>query len=225
MAIGPAAFSAGLKLRALVGEPISSSPTFLRRSEEVIRAIQSLPAHQNMVLFSPVVAPLYPVQPNEHPIDPFEPLGRALSHHHQRIQHVPFVPSAGATETHRIFFKQAGAAVVVVCDSANASTTRRLNLLDQIGFAESMQRLAASLEESAVSPASGAPSVPSLILLVIIERHRLPDVAHEMAQFETVLHCESYGVDALQRAADAIFQRSAATAADPGAGRSEDDPI
>ncbi|KAF2454484.1 hypothetical protein BDY21DRAFT_366248 [Lineolata rhizophorae] len=51
---------------------------------------------------------------DEPPMDPFEPLGRALSRHHRRVRHVPFVPRVGLTATHGPFVALAGAVIVVV---------------------------------------------------------------------------------------------------------------
>ncbi|EKG11190.1 hypothetical protein MPH_11661 [Macrophomina phaseolina MS6] len=118
-------------------------PEFLRRDAHVLTAIRSLPRSSNLVLFTPVVPPApeedssFPsptaggaVQEDrpgrtssradaDAPMDPFEPFGRALSRHHSRVRHVPYVPAVGMTTTHHTFLKHAAAAVVVVvvCNS------------------------------------------------------------------------------------------------------------
>lgn len=52
--------------------------------------------------------------------DPFEPLGRALSHSHSRIRHVPYTISAGLTSTHMAFLNRASAVVLVLCNCSSA---------------------------------------------------------------------------------------------------------
>ncbi|EMC96532.1 hypothetical protein BAUCODRAFT_148129 [Baudoinia panamericana UAMH 10762] len=47
--------------------------------------------------------------------DPFETLGRAMSKQHNRIMHVPFVPSVGFTKTHEAFLAAGDAVLVVSC--------------------------------------------------------------------------------------------------------------
>lgn len=116
------------------GGSMPSPPFFLRRDAQTLAAIRSLPRTANLVLFAPVAPPEdleEPLSPAEGgavqdlrlgksradadaPMDPFEPLGRALSRHHSRIRHVPYVPSVGMTGTHQAFLEHAAAVVLVV---------------------------------------------------------------------------------------------------------------
>ncbi|KAK4550482.1 hypothetical protein LTR36_000061 [Oleoguttula mirabilis] len=73
--------------------------------------------------------------------DPFEHLGRALGKHHQRIRHVPYVPSVGFTETHEAFLAKADGIIIVTCEpepKACQSGTPEAVLSKQADFAESV---------------------------------------------------------------------------------------
>lgn len=128
------------------GRSMVTSPGFLRRDAQTLNAIRSLPRSANLVLFTPVVPPepgpepeLVSSSPNEvkyskkaagrasadAPMDPFEPFGRALSRHHARVRHVPYVPSVGMTGTHKTFLQHASAIVlVVVCNRGEEGRKR-----------------------------------------------------------------------------------------------------
>lgn len=118
-------------------------PEFVCCDAQTLSAIRSLPRSSNLVLFAPVVPPEpepVPAEgavqepPGKHgssradadaPMDPFEPLGRALSRHHSRVRHVPYVPSVGMTTTHQTFLEHAAAVVLVVaCNRSNRSHPR-----------------------------------------------------------------------------------------------------
>src|SRR4051812_22451231 len=55
-----------------------------------------------LLLLTPGVAPSLPSARSGLPglpMDPFEPLGRALARHHPKIRHVPYLPRNGITGT------------------------------------------------------------------------------------------------------------------------------
>ncbi|OJD31535.1 uncharacterized protein BKCO1_4700037 [Diplodia corticola] len=129
------------------GRSMVTPPRFLCRDPHTLAAIRSLPRSGNLVLFSPAVPPEPEPQPSfgddggavqspphtsksgrasgDAPMDPFEPLGRALSRHHSRVRHVPYVPSVGMTGTHRTFLEHASAIVLVVVCNAEQGRSRR----------------------------------------------------------------------------------------------------
>ncbi|KAF2146034.1 uncharacterized protein K452DRAFT_294643 [Aplosporella prunicola CBS 121167] len=105
-------------------------PSFLRRSAPALAALRALHPQGILLLLTPAVPPLSSSsssssssttssgstskQQQNEPMDPFEPLGRALSRYHRRIRHVPYVPTVGLTETHLAFLAHAAAVVLVV---------------------------------------------------------------------------------------------------------------
>ncbi|KAL0258693.1 hypothetical protein SLS55_006194 [Diplodia seriata] len=131
------------------GRSMVTPPKFLRRDARTLPAIRSLPSSGNLVLFTPVVPPEPDPTPSsgdeggavqpppysknaDAPVDPFEPLGRAMSRHHSHVRHVPYVPSVGMTATHRTFLQHASAIVmVVVCKNDDEGRSRPIGLEDQ----------------------------------------------------------------------------------------------
>ena len=93
---------------------LSTGPTPLR----------NLPPTAVLVLLSPTVpSQAIPANPADAAAsDPFEPLGRALSHSHSRIRHVPYTVSAGLTGTHMAFLNRASVVVLVLCNASSALT-------------------------------------------------------------------------------------------------------
>ncbi|KAL8710518.1 MAG: hypothetical protein Q9220_004951 [cf. Caloplaca sp. 1 TL-2023] len=69
-----------------------------------------------LLLLTPTVPRRHPTSPS----DPFEPLGRALSHSFSRLRHVPYTLSAGITENYRPFFQRATAVILVLCNTSSA---------------------------------------------------------------------------------------------------------
>lgn len=52
--------------------------------------------------------------PQNRPIDPFEPLGKALAKHHPWIRHVPYLPRNGITGTHVVHIRLATVVIFVI---------------------------------------------------------------------------------------------------------------
>ncbi|KAF1810992.1 hypothetical protein P152DRAFT_450580 [Eremomyces bilateralis CBS 781.70] len=72
---------------------------------------------------SDILLLLSPAIPGPIPdMDPFEPLGRALSGFHPKVRHVPYVPSIGMRDIHREFLAEAGAVIVVLACSLTSKT-------------------------------------------------------------------------------------------------------
>ncbi|KAF2755168.1 hypothetical protein EJ05DRAFT_488701 [Pseudovirgaria hyperparasitica] len=163
---------------------------------------------ENIVLFTPAVAPLY--QPGR---DPFEPLGRALSKHHSRIRHVPYVHEM--THEHLTRLREAHAVVVVVCDAGGSAKSviydnggavkcKGSNLEEQVAFAKAVNRTIMDDEGDMFH-------LPVILVLVTEdpkEKYRgqtLKDNLIHTFGSGTVVHCGSYSTDALERVADRIF--------------------
>ena len=78
-----------------------------------------------VLLLTPMV-PLIDARGGE--LDPFEPLGRALSRTQPRIRHVPYMLSAGLTPTHLAFLSRAAAVILVLACTSSALTEAQLEV-------------------------------------------------------------------------------------------------
>jgi hypothetical protein len=98
----------------------------------------------NLLLLTPYLHYPPPNTPPSLAMDPFEPFGRALTAYHRRIQHVPYVAKRGMIDVHRELMAEAGAAIVVICDSSASSGLEgeRLDRVkDQERFARAIGKL------------------------------------------------------------------------------------
>jgi len=91
--------------------------------------LQSLPTRSVILLMTPTVTPL---RAQGRSADPFEPLGRALSHHQPRIRHVPYTLSTGLTPTHMAFLDRVGAVILVLACPSSALTEVELELWTRV---------------------------------------------------------------------------------------------
>ncbi|MCJ1247851.1 hypothetical protein MMC30_005066 [Trapelia coarctata] len=91
--------------------------------------LHSLPAGSVILLMTPTVPPL---RAQVGPADPFEPLGRALSHHQPRVRHVPYTLSTGLTPTHMAFLERVGAVILVLACPSSALTEVQLELWTRV---------------------------------------------------------------------------------------------
>lgn len=89
----------------------------------------------NIVLFSPVIIPVN--NETEPGMDPFEAFGRALSEHHARIRHVPYLPETGYTDIHRTFLEEGDAAIIIICEVEPEHEPRR-SIRKQIEFGDAV---------------------------------------------------------------------------------------
>lgn len=152
----------------------SSQPNFMALSQTDLSTLRNLPSSANLVLFTPAI-------PSTCNIDPFEPLGKALSGYHRRVRHVPYIPSRGMTGTHETFCYHAASIIVVVCSALNNS-----NVKGQQNFAQAVVGL----------------TLASTARVVLIE------IGHGGVEFEgfsTVLRCGDYRNTTLERVADLIL--------------------
>ena len=83
-------------------------PSFQKVDRGQLSVWRGAPPSSNLVLFTPAI-------PSTSDIDPFEPLGRALSAYHGQVRHVPYLPTRGMTTTHSTFCSVAGSIVIVAC--------------------------------------------------------------------------------------------------------------
>lgn len=117
-----------------------------RSSSRSLASVRSLAPEALIVLFTPVLVPskVGTAPSTKEFIDPFESLGQALSEHHKRIRHVPYVPKVGLTKTHVAFVRLAGAVVVVTCEAGVATLE---SLKNQRVFADRIAELRQDLPE------------------------------------------------------------------------------
>lgn len=169
-----------------------------RSSPESIAALRSLPSTAIIVLFTPVLS--FDVKSDGAAgdrTDPFESLGKALSHHHKRIRHVPYVPKAGMTPTHVAFLRHASAIVTVVCMPPGASSTKSdASLKSQISFSG---EVAAALKKMH----SEVNHVPCAMVCIGT------DLLNDSDRYQTLICSGTTNDDALQQAADLLFSCTA----------------
>ncbi|KJX96373.1 hypothetical protein TI39_contig640g00009 [Zymoseptoria brevis] len=147
-----------------------------------------------VVLFTPVITPASAGKSsnNTTTVDPFEILGRALSTHHTRIRHVPYVPTIGFTETHDAFLSQADAVIVVICEPLHS---KEKGLQDQVNFAEAAREAMGYFE--------GADNDPMAVVQCGDSDGKWwPE---SIAEFEVLLKCGSLDATMAQHIARKIF--------------------
>ncbi|KAL1648756.1 hypothetical protein SLS58_001935 [Diplodia intermedia] len=224
------------------GRSMVTPPKFLRRDARTLPAIRSLPSSGNLVLFTPVVPPEPDPTPSfgdeggavhpppysknaDAPVDPFEPLGRAMSRHHSRVRHVPYVPSVGMTATHRTFLQHASAIVmVVVCKDDDEGRRRPIGLEAQQQHRQLPDRssyILPPLRQSSTTPTQASFKQEPLMLIVGEDEAESEDRLIQLEMLEesledeydmrfaggpqTVLVSRSYSTGALRRVAGLIF--------------------
>lgn len=157
------------------------------------------------------------------PMDPFEPLGRALSAHHARVRHVPYLVRRGMTASHAEFADEAAAVVVVVYDEGTATTPERTRAAADAG-GEGKESAAGSFAAQfdfardvvdglarGQSPgkdgqgATGRAAGTAPLVLVLVTRQPAVLLHREIAAFSTVLLRPAYDAEAARQIADMIF--------------------
>lgn len=174
----------------------SSGTGIVQHPNSTLANIRSLRSEDVLVLFTPVVPPP-PGGDATVRMDPFEPLGHALSRHHKRIRHVPYVPSVGMTETHLAFLQHgqyAGAVVVVVCDHPSATSVKGNGYDYQRAFAQAI------LDQ--ISSNQSIPDIPAFLVLITGNQSQR---GGDFGEFEGVLQSDSYTPSALQQISNHMF--------------------
>ena len=165
---------------------MSSSCKFKRRSSQSLAALRGLRKEDLIVLFTPVLVPAKSGKSaaSKAPADPFEPLGRAISEHHKRVRHVPYVPKIGLTDIHAAFVRHAAVVVVVACEPAFASQE---SLKHQATFARSIIELRDDLPEPERTVFylvrfgnSASPADPAGYETIVQSNHYSPGTAIEL---------------------------------------------
>ncbi|KAK3696291.1 hypothetical protein LTR37_018027, partial [Vermiconidia calcicola] len=176
---------------AIAGMPSTCKIT--RASAANLDALRSLPRAASILLFTPVIVPAGREEPVEdhRNMDPFEPFGRALSRHHKRIRHVPYVTKVGFTDVHEGFISQADAVITVVCEPDRGKNE---SMSDQMDFAEQ----ALDALEGKEANASHA-----LVLVQCGEDEFRPPVD---ASFMNVIESTTYNPEIAKYIAKAIFK-------------------
>lgn len=163
----------------------------LLSSSRTLQTLRTLPPAAIIVLFTPVV----PVRSkaadiDEAPTDPFEVLGKALSRHHKRIRHVPFVPKVGLTATHMEFIAHSGAIVTVNCRThGQRFAASDESLVNQRKF---VTGVAMALRQHSVT-------IPEFLLDIECEKGK------EVTGHENVIQIQSCDENSLRRVADSLF--------------------
>lgn len=162
-------------------------------SHESLAALRSLPKEANILLLTPVIVPAgnaetYREDPHS---DPFEQFGKALSKHHKRIRHVPYLATVGLTEIHKAFIDEADAMITMVCEPCHG----KLESLEwQMDFAE----------DAVDALQSKADETPNTLVLIECgeEEYRPP----ADGTFDNVIESASYNDEVAKQIAYAIFK-------------------
>ena len=170
---------------------------FTRTSPKALATIRNLPKKANIVLFTPVIIPVNDTDYATNPTtDPFEPLGRALSSHHSRIRHVPYIAQTGFTDTHNEIARRADAVVTVICEP---DRQKQVSVTNQMEFAEAA--LDAFCGDDDGDDVDGVP-------FVLVQLVGATDQLEVDENFETVVRCTrgGGGVAGQNAVAHAIFK-------------------
>jgi hypothetical protein len=187
----------------------SPRPKFIKQSRGVLAAIHDLSLDQNIVLFTPVIPLPLPNATADGAsshrsagrlADPFEPLGLALSRHHNKIRHVPYVPNIGPTDMHFKFLQFAGSIIVVTCDIIDLASTKRAKFTDQIAFAKAINRTGQGLSQTRQRSLT-------ILLLLVTDKDSVAFKRDDVEQFDVVMQCDRRQGDAFQHVADAMFSK------------------
>ena len=163
----------------------------LKRLSLSIGIFNHIPPSQNIVFLTPYLhMPPWPSSSSSHnhhhnhnqhhrhynhtllPMDPFEPLGRALSLQHPNIRHAPYVAKRGIIDTHQLLIHQASGIIVVVCDSS-ASEGHVVDRLDSVScqklFAKEVGIMAVGLGLPCLLVSVGVPDLDVLRYTGLLE--------------------------------------------------------
>ncbi|ORY17973.1 hypothetical protein BCR34DRAFT_474016 [Clohesyomyces aquaticus] len=182
-------------LTTLLQSTSTGNAALVRCPSATLDRFRSLNQAEYIILFTPVV-PHPPSTELERDMDPFEPLGRALSKRHRRIRHVPYLPSRGITQTHIDFLSSAGAVVVVVCTTENVVAQSAAGYDEQTKFARDITK---RVEEDR--------TLVSVSLLLLLITNGATSQIHEegMQEFPALITCNNYTPTALEDAARVMF--------------------
>jgi hypothetical protein len=166
----------------------SSNVRFMCSSSSSLKALNSLPTDQIVVLFTPAIPSTDGLE------DPFECLGRSLSKRHSRVRHVPFVTKVGLTDLHAAWIRKAGAVVVVNCDpTLLVDTKTNSNMPFQTKFATQVADTLRSIPGGSQTP----------LCNVYISASVAPPT--DTRGYDNVVVCSSYSAANLEKAASMLM--------------------
>lgn len=183
-------------------------------SSHVLAELRDLPATSVLLLFTPVMVPFGFLSYNKRvakpsevskarlekiDTDPFEHLGRALSKHHPRIRHVPYVLSVGLTDIHEAFMMQAGGIVVVTCEPETKGNRRVLTTRDST--LDALLAKQADFIESVKTALDDEDCRVPLVNLHIGDDERRPDGT----DYESIWIADRYSADAVARTVQLLY--------------------
>lgn len=103
---------------------------FTAFDEDLVQAFREIAPNNPILLLTPVVPHPDDSATDRDNADPFEVFGRALSKHHKKIRHVPYLPGKNITDAHMTFL-QRSSGVIVVCCEPNANLTDPAQVMDR----------------------------------------------------------------------------------------------
>lgn len=189
--------------------------SFVRSSCSSLTNVAKLDGNALLVLFTPVIPLPFTggqsrpdgTTSRQAPVDPFEAFGRDLAKHHERIRHVPYVPSVGVTATHEEFARRAGAIIIVIWgpttikSESQSSSSFVAATTEQRAFADAVRARA-----SDAKPASAAPVVLFITGTskpVFTEK----DLGGKFKNYENILHSREYNQAASHQVVDILFPK------------------
>ncbi|KAH8881536.1 hypothetical protein GQ53DRAFT_667793 [Thozetella sp. PMI_491] len=174
-----------------MGSPTQPGPVVIQDTQSCLPLSKGLSKNDLILLLTPAVAarPQNDYGPNGAPIDPFEPLGRALARHHDRIRHVPYLPRNGITQTHAVHIKLAANIIFVISGPAVKGQPSQLEL------AEAARTILESKPQ------------------IIIACCNVKELAPLETSFATIIQIPSYSPAELQAAAELLFRDPSRTPA------------
>jgi hypothetical protein len=217
---------------------------FLRMNSTTVQSIRSVPSSNFIVLFTPAILPGSSCPPGtssrqsgspyDHPpspaythgrritglpMDPFEPLGRALALRHKRVRHVPFVPGsrgAGMGAIHSTFLESARGVIVVLCEPLNDSDTGLSPMAASPSFLPRHTPSHTSTDAQAEftnaiwqhSYWSATPDETPLVLVIVSSSRERAEVLVRscgLQRFDTIIYAENYEAGTLDEIAKTVF--------------------
>jgi hypothetical protein len=100
-------------------------PAVIRSTDQSLLTLSTLPKHKAIVLFTPAI-------PSSTNFDPFEPLGRAIHSHHQKVRHVPYSLKDGYTYVHEAHLEDGGVGAVVVVIVNGKKVAEQIHFADSV---------------------------------------------------------------------------------------------
>jgi hypothetical protein len=170
--------------------PPQPAVTLVHDSQDWLSVIRNLNPSDVLVLLTPLVAPIEPVQGE--PLDPFECFGQALQVHHNKVRHIPYTTRNGITSTHVGMIKRATVVVFVISDAPRIEQSPQIH-------AALVTRKALRDERP-------------LLVILTCQPHNLAEFAED---FPTIIQSRDYSRATLEITASFIFGRDGSSSLPP----------